>query len=76
MLWDFSKPVLWGSLAAWPIAYVIMRRWLENFADRIDIGLWMFPAASAAALLIALVTVVGHALLVARAQPVKALRYE
>ncbi|MCA0201642.1 MAG: ABC transporter permease [Proteobacteria bacterium] len=76
MLWDFSKPVLWGSLIAWPAGYLIMRRWLDNFADRIDIEFWMFPTASALALLIALLTVVGHALLVARAEPVKALRYE
>jgi hypothetical protein len=36
----------------------------------------MFLAASGLALAIALATVIGHALLVARAQPVTALRYE
>jgi len=36
----------------------------------------MFLAASALALLIAILTVAGHAFLVARAQPVTALRYE
>ncbi|MGE3476710.1 MAG: ABC transporter permease [Rhodospirillaceae bacterium] len=76
MLWDFSKPVLWGSLIAWPVGYLIMQRWLENFAARIDVGLWMFPLASILALSIALLTVIGHAFLVARAEPVKALRYE
>ncbi len=76
MLWDFSKPVLWASVVAWPVAYLIMRRWLENFAARIEIEMWMFPLATALALAIALLTVIGHALLVARAEPVKALRYE
>jgi len=76
MLWQFSRPVLWASLVAWPVAYFIMNRWLESFADRVDIGLWTFPAASALTLLIAIATVAGHAILVARAQPVTALRYE
>ena len=76
MLWEFGRPVLWGSLIAWPAAYFIMGRWLEGFADRVDIGLWTFPIASLLALSIAAATVVGHALLVVRAQPVTALRYE
>jgi putative ABC transport system permease protein len=53
-----------------------MRRWLEGFAYRIELAPWMFLAATAAALAIALATVIGHALLVARAKPVAALRYE
>jgi putative ABC transport system permease protein len=76
LLWQFTKPVLWANLIAWPAAYFIMRRWLEGFAYRIDLAPWMFLAASALALVIALATVIGHALLVARARPVAALRYE
>ena len=76
LLWQFTKPVLWANLIAWPVAYFIMKRWLDGFAYHIDLSLWMFLAASALALLIALLTVAGHALLVARAQPVTALRYE
>jgi putative ABC transport system permease protein len=76
LLWEFSRPVLWASAISWPVAYVIMRRWLGGFADRVDIGVWTFPVATILALVIAVLTVAGHALLVARAQPVKALRYE
>jgi putative ABC transport system permease protein len=76
MLWEFSRPVLWGSFIAWPVGYLTVRYWLDGFADRVDIGLWTFPAATALALGIALLTVVGHAFLVARAAPVTALRYE
>ena len=53
-----------------------MSRWLEGFAYRIALAPWMFLAASGLALAIALVTVIGHALLVSRAHPVTALRYE
>ena len=76
LLWQFSQPVLWANALAWPAAYLLMRRWLDGFAYHIDLAPWMFIAASALALAIALVTVVGHAVLVARAKPVAALRYE
>lgn len=76
LIWHFVKPVLLANCIAWPVAYFTMRRWLEGFAYHIDLQPWMFVAASALALLIAILTVTGHALLVARAQPVTALRYE
>lgn len=76
VLWEFVKPVLWANLIAWPIAYVVMRRWLEGFAYHVDLEPWIFMAASALALGIAILTVSGHALVVARAQPSAALRYE
>ena len=53
-----------------------MQRWLEGFAYHVDMPLWLFPAAGLVALLIALVTVSTHALRVARAKPVTALRDE
>jgi putative ABC transport system permease protein len=74
--WQFARPVLIANLVAWPVAWFFMRRWLEGFAYHVDIGVLSFVLASALALLIALVTVTGHALLVARARPVEALRYE
>lgn len=76
LLWEFSKPVLWANAIAWPVGYLAMRRWLEGFAYHVELTLGMFVAASALALVIALLTVSSHALLVARAQPVTALRYE
>jgi putative ABC transport system permease protein len=76
LLWQFAKPVLWANVIAWPAAYFVMRRWLEGFAYRIELAPWMFLAASGLALVIALATVSGHALMVARARPVAALRYE
>ncbi|MGE3476712.1 MAG: FtsX-like permease family protein [Rhodospirillaceae bacterium] len=76
LLWQFAKPVLWANLIAWPAAYLLMKRWLEGFAYHVELAPWMFLAASGLALTIALATVIGHALLVARARPVAALRYE
>jgi putative ABC transport system permease protein len=76
LLWQFSKPVVWGCLIAWPVAAYVMRRWLAGFAYHIDLPLWLFPAAAFAALMIALATVTAQSVLVARARPVSALRYE
>jgi len=74
--WQFTRPVLWANLIAWPCVYLVMQRWLEGFAYHTNIGLLTFVAAGALALVIALATVASHALLVARAKPVEALRYE
>jgi putative ABC transport system permease protein len=76
LLWQFNQPVLWANLIAWPVAWWAMNRWLTGFAYHVDLPPWLFLASGAAALLIACATVLTHALLVARAKPVSALRYE
>jgi putative ABC transport system permease protein len=76
LLWQFSKPVLWANLIAWPVSAFIMNRWLQGFAYHIDLAPWLFFASTALALVIALATVSVHCYLVARAKPIHALRYE
>jgi putative ABC transport system permease protein len=76
LLWQFAQPVLWANVIAWPVAWWLMRRWLSGFAYHIDLHWWVFAAASAGALAIALLTVAGQALLTARQKPVLALRTE
>ena len=76
LLWQFSKPVMWANLIAWPVAGYIMSRWLAGFAYHITLPLWLFPSTAAGALAVALLTVATHSILVARAPPVAALRYE
>jgi putative ABC transport system permease protein len=73
---EFTKWVLLANIIAWPIAYVAMNHWLQNFAYRIKIGLGTFILAGVLALVIALVTVGYQAIKAARANPVEALRYE
>ena len=76
LLWQFTKPVLWANLVAWPLTFWAMDHWLKGFAYRVDLPPWLFVTASALAVLIAWVTVSTHAWLVARAKPAAALRYE
>ena len=76
LLWEFTKPVLWANLIAWPAAWFILNWWLSSFAYHVEVAPWTFAAAGAGALAIALATVLIHALGVARSRPVTALRYE
>jgi putative ABC transport system permease protein len=73
---QFTKWVLAANIIAWPVAYVAMNRWLQNFAYRIDIGLGIFILAALLAFVIALLTVGYQAIKAARANPVNSLRYE
>jgi putative ABC transport system permease protein len=76
LLWQFTKPVLWANLIAWPVAWWFMSRWLQGFGTRISLGPGLFVLAAVAAVLIAWATVLAHAVRVAGAKPVRALRYE
>jgi putative ABC transport system permease protein len=76
LAWQFSKPVIIANLIAWPIAWWAMREWLNTFDARIDLGWLPFVLAGLLALVIAIGTIAGHAVKVARANPILALRYE
>jgi len=76
LLWQFAKPVLWANLLALPLAWLAMDYWLKGFAYHVTLAPWTFAAAAGAGVVIAWATVFFHALRVARAGPVGALRYE
>ncbi len=73
---EFGKWVLVSNLIAWPISYFAMNKWLQNFAFRIDLGIWTFISAAFLALMIALATVSYLSVKTAMASPADALRYE
>ncbi len=76
LVWQFTRPVIIANLIAWPIAWWVMRDWLNSFDERIPLGPTPFVAAGVLALVIAVATIAGHALKVASANPIRALRYE
>ncbi|MFC7500179.1 ABC transporter permease [Enterovirga sp. GCM10030262] len=76
LAWQFSKPVIIANLIAWPVAWWMMRDWLNTFDARIDLGPGPFVLAALLALVIAIGTIAGHAFKVARSNPIHALRYE
>ncbi len=73
---EFSKWVMIASLIAWPVAYYTVSQWLQSFAYRISIGIWIFLLSTLLALFLAMITVSFKAVKAAIANPVEALRYE
>lgn len=73
---ETSVLVLLAGLIGAPIAYVVMRSWLERFAFRIEMSAWPFVVVTLLTLGIAMATVGLQALRAARANPVDAIRYE
>jgi putative ABC transport system permease protein len=76
LAWQFSKPVILANLIAWPVAWWVMRDWLNQFDARIALTPGPFLLAGLLALGIAIGTISGHAIRVARTNPIHALRYE
>ncbi len=73
---EFVKLVLLANLIAWPLAYLVMNNWLQNFAYRENIPLLIFPLAGVLSILIALVTVSFQATKAALTDPVDSIRTE
>jgi putative ABC transport system permease protein len=68
--------ILLANLVAWPVAYMILHRWLQNFAYHISPEWWMFCAAGGLTLLVAIITIATQSIKAALANPVKSLRME
>lgn len=73
---DFLKLVGIAFLLACPLAYLVMQRWLQDFAFRITIGVESFIIGGLAALGAAVAAILWQTLKAARANPISALRYE
>jgi len=73
---DFLKWVVIANAAAWPIAYLATRQWLQNFAYRISIRIEVFLLSGLFALIIAGLTVSYQSIKAAVANPVDSLRHE
>jgi putative ABC transport system permease protein len=73
---DFGKLIVLSAIIASPIAWLAMNSWLEDFAYRINISVWVFVAAMIIALVIAMITVSYQSIKAAMANPVNNLRTE
>jgi len=76
LLKQFTRWVLLANIIAWPLAYLIMKNWLEKFAYHTDMHIVQFIIAGAVTFSIAVITVSYLALRAATANPVEALKYE
>jgi putative ABC transport system permease protein len=73
---EFIKWVLIANIIAWPLAYFLMKKWLENYAYRIEIEITPFIIAAIFSALIAIITISFQAFKAAVANPVNSLKYE
>jgi putative ABC transport system permease protein len=73
---DLLKPVALSILIASPVAYMLMKNWLQNFAYQVNISWWIFALAGCIAAAIAIITVCFRAVKAAVVSPVKSLRSE
>ena len=73
---DLARCVLLANIIAWPMAYYFINKWLQNFAYRTDLSVWIFLLSGLAAFCIALLTVSYQTIKAATANPVDSLRYE
>jgi putative ABC transport system permease protein len=73
---EFVVLILCANVAAWPLAYWAASKWLQSFAYRSAIALWIFPLAGTIVLCFGLITVCSQAMRACLQDPVNALRYE
>ena len=73
---DFITMVMLGFFIATPVAWYIMKTWLQEFAYHIDLQWWVFLAAGFIAILIAGLTIGSQSFRAAIANPVECLRNE
>ena len=73
---EFIILVFMANAVAWPLAYLAMTKWLNNFAYRVNLNVWIFVLSGLSAMAIALFTVSFQSVKAAAANPVEALRYE
>ncbi|MEP6362069.1 MAG: FtsX-like permease family protein, partial [Balneola sp.] len=80
IIWSFAKSysqlIIISNLLAWPIAYVLMKDWLEDFAYRVPISMLEFVIAGAIIFLISIGTISIVAYKAALLNPVKSLKSE
>ncbi|HEC42647.1 MAG TPA: ABC transporter permease [Bacteroides sp.] len=73
---EFMRLILIANLIAWPLAYLVVNNWLNNFTKRISIDLSLFLLAGIATLLLALIITGYRALIAASRNPADTLRHE
>lgn len=73
---DFIKWVIIAFILACIVSYIPLTRWINTYANRIDVKLWVFALAGLLSLLIALITVGWQSLKAALRNPIDVLRYE
>ena len=73
---DFLKLILMANVISWPISWILMNSWLENFPYRVGLSWSTFVLMGLLTLFVTLVTVSIQTLRASFANPSNSLRYE
>jgi putative ABC transport system permease protein len=73
---EFIILILIANVISWPIAYLVVDQWLQNFAYRIDIPVLIFVLAAVITFLTSFLAILFHTIKAAYTNPVDYLRYE
>jgi putative ABC transport system permease protein len=76
LMTEMAKWIMVSIVLAWPIAYSLMTKWLQNFAYHVNIGTGVFLRALLISLLISLLAISYHAIKLSRVNPAKMIRHE
>jgi putative ABC transport system permease protein len=72
----FTRWVLLANLLAWPVAFIIIRKYMQTYAYRIDLPVWIFFLTALGTYLIAIITISFQSVKAGTTNPAKTLRYE
>ncbi|PKP35976.1 MAG: hypothetical protein CVT98_09805, partial [Bacteroidetes bacterium HGW-Bacteroidetes-15] len=73
---SFAKLALLSNLIAWPLAYFMLNRWMNNFAYRVELGIAIYFIAAAATIIVSILTTGYQSYKVSTQTPVESLKYE
>ena len=73
---NYVQWVCYSFVIAFPLAWFILDNWLRGFSEQIELSWWIFGLAGTVTLFIALITINGQILNVARKNPADVIRYE
>jgi putative ABC transport system permease protein len=73
---EYMKCLIIAVVVAWPIGYLVMNKWLQNFVYRTSIGIENFVLSGLLAFIFAFLTVSYHSMKAVANDPVDSLRYE
>ena len=73
---EYLKLILWSNIIAAPISYLLLDKWLENFAYRINIGWESFVLSAIIITIIAFIAIGFQLIKTSRVNPVDTLKYE
>jgi len=76
MAGEISKWIMVSIVFAWPVAYLLMTRWLQNFAYHIKIGAGVFICSLVITVLISIIAISYHVIQLSRVNPAERIRHE